>query len=230
MRHYVTKSIIIWTKTIRDISKLFLLILPLHRILSNTDQRNMKPVFGQFKPSLTTPTSLLMLLRLFWQSSQTTQEQSRQTLQIISFTHPLLVQLCFLFPTRATLELFPSPPPWNIFHYSSKGALSTSPFLSHKRKTRHLWLFNTDSSHPQEQNSGIIKITHNHKLQTIDSLALSRGIRKRVREGRQEKLLLDGGTKTCPQFLALKSHNFSLCFNSEEICISVVVLTLNLTI
>lgn len=141
-----------------------------------------------------------MLLPLLRHSPQTTQEQSRQTLHILSFTHPLLLLLhccCFFFlpHTGATLELFSAPPPWNIFYYSSKGALSTSLFPLRGRKTRHLWLFNADFCHLLEQNLWIIKIKHNHKLQKIDSLASSRGLRKKEREGRQGKLFLDAWTK-----------------------------------
>lgn len=125
---------------------------------------------GSFRPSQTTPSSPTVF-PLLYHSPQTTQKQMRQTLQILSFTHPL-----FFSPTGAALELFSAPPPWNIFYYSSKGALSTSLFLLRKsEKTRHLWLFNANSCHLQEQNLWIIKIKHNHKLQKIDTLASRRG-------------------------------------------------------
>lgn len=114
-----------------NISILFLLRLPLHGILSNTCS------LGSLKSFLTMPSSLLMLLlHLLWHSPQTIQEQSNQTLQILSFTHQLLFQFSFFF----------FPPPelhWNSFplHF----------LLFIKRSLKHLSLPVT-----------FIKIKHNH--------------------------------------------------------------------
>lgn len=68
------------------------------------------------------------------------------------FFHESHMQNFFLLYLHETLS---------IIH--QKGVLSTSPFESHSNewKTRHVWLFNADSSHLQEQNSWIIKIKHN---------------------------------------------------------------------
>lgn len=120
---------------------------------------------------------------------------AKQTNSAYSFIYtstasPLLL-FFFLPPPEPHWSSFPAPPPWNIFYYSLKGALSTSPFSLRGRKTRHLWLFNADFCHLLEQNLWIIKIKHNHKLQNIDSLASSRGLRRKEREGRQGKLFLD---------------------------------------
>lgn len=82
-------------------------------------------------------------------------------------------QIQFFSPTGAALKLFSSPAPGDVFYFSSKGTLSTSPFLWHKWKTTHLRLFNANFSHLQAQSSWIIKIKRNHQLQKINALAFT---------------------------------------------------------
>lgn len=85
-----------------------------------------------FEPSLTTSSPPLMLLPLLLTfTPKTTQEQSRQTLQILSFTHQLLLHFTFFFP--------PTP------HRSHTGTLFLSTSMKHfllfiKRRFKHLSL------------------------------------------------------------------------------------------